>query len=52
MMLKANNIVFAVLLLTAFGIGTKVQTSTTLVEAKLLPEGYLAVRFQMSSGAT
>lgn len=52
MRLKANNMVVTELLLTAFGLDAKAQTPTALVEAKLLPEGYLAVRLQMSSGAT
>ena len=52
MRLKANIIVVTALLLTVFSLDVKAQTPTALVEAKLLPEGYLALRLQMSSGAT
>ncbi|UCE49590.1 MAG: hypothetical protein JSW47_05485 [Phycisphaerales bacterium] len=51
MRLKANNMVVTVLLLTAFGLDAKAQTPTAIVEAELLPEGYLAGRLQMHSGA-
>lgn len=44
MRLKANNLVFAALLLTAFGLDTKAQSPSVIAEAKLLPEGELAVR--------
>lgn len=51
MRLKTNYIVIRTLLLTAFGLEAKAQNATVLVEAKLLPEGYPAVRLQMRSGA-
>ncbi len=44
MVQKAFNLVVIVLLLTVFGTDAEAQTPTALVEAKLLPDGELAVR--------
>ncbi len=52
MRLKANNIVLRALLLMTFGLDAKTQIPTTLTEAKLLSESYLAVRLQMRSEVT
>ncbi|MHC4560164.1 MAG: BatD family protein [Planctomycetota bacterium] len=41
---KAHNVVFVVFLLMVFGLDAKAQAPIALVEAKLLPEGELAVR--------
>jgi hypothetical protein len=51
MRLIADYIVVRALSPTAFGLEAKAQNTTVLVEAKLLPEGYPAVRLQMRSGA-
>jgi hypothetical protein len=44
MLQKTFNLVVIVLLVTVFGTDAKAQTPTVLAEAKLLPEGELAVR--------
>lgn len=52
MVLNANYIVDMTLSLTAFGLDAKAQILTALVEAKLLPEDFPAVRLQMRSRVT
>jgi hypothetical protein len=52
MKLKVNDMVVKGLLLMAFDLDAKTQTPTALIEAKLLPEGYPAVRLRMRSEVT